>query len=381
MAKQELIDWFKNYLSQGYSIQHLINYLIKQGFDPNDVNEAAEIANSQQKTVTGEQKVPEQLAPTAPESKTAESVQKPSEIADAFTSKPSETKETVVPKPTAVETLVQKQASPEIIQKQHDILEQEIQKTKSTKPINLGIFLVIGIIILAIAAFAIYSFLINSDFFNRPLINETNQSNVIPIIEPNVSPSNTTQSNFSAPAICDNTICFVKNFKECANASAIFQQDNKSIRYVILKSAGELCNVEVEYSVHPDSGFIGKKMVCGFNKSMDFEFALQNLDNCKGELYYLILVSKPRPENCKLKTAFSSLDLNTNTTFGVLAYGFKNNATDVSWKSLNESIATVSPSQGALVFLKAIRPGSTKIFATDNSIGLNCTIAVNVSVK
>ncbi|MCK5333908.1 MAG: hypothetical protein KAJ24_05310, partial [Candidatus Aenigmarchaeota archaeon] len=45
MVNQQIINWIKQQDSQGYSSQQLYNYLIQQGYNPNEVNEAIRIVS------------------------------------------------------------------------------------------------------------------------------------------------------------------------------------------------------------------------------------------------------------------------------------------------------------------------------------------------
>lgn len=51
MVNQQLIDWIKSEEAQGYTPQQLYNSLTQQGYNPNDVNEAINIASRQNQQI------------------------------------------------------------------------------------------------------------------------------------------------------------------------------------------------------------------------------------------------------------------------------------------------------------------------------------------
>lgn len=335
--RQELADWFKSNQSLGYTRQQLIEFLLIQGYDKNEVYEAAEIA-------LGPEKAP---PPAQPQ------VQKP----------PEPQPQPVAPKPA--------EPSPGAPPSQ-----PEQPKSQFKIPYTLiGVIAVLAV--LAVGAYYLASML---NLFNSPAGEGTE-------ITANTSDETPPPTNYTPPSPppmpqpCTDSACFAGNFTQCTNASSVFTQVGRSAYYEIIGPSGGLCEVKVEYLSAPEPQFVGKEMVCGFDNSMGFETASQNLSACSGELYDLILASATVPSNCLLKTPVSSLEFKSGANFGLSVSGFQGKSTEVSWKSLDESVVTASPSSGSLAIIKMLKPGLTKILITDNSIGPACTIAINVTVK
>ena len=60
MVNQQLLDYIRNYVAKGYTIQQVYDFLIKQGHNPAEVNEAAAVAggNAPQQTAPSQQPLP-----------------------------------------------------------------------------------------------------------------------------------------------------------------------------------------------------------------------------------------------------------------------------------------------------------------------------------
>lgn len=348
-ARQELIDWFKSNQSSGYTRQQLIEFLLIQGYDKNEVYEAAETAFG-----------PEKAPPQKPESQPQPAAPKPAE-----------------PSPGAPPP------------------EPEQPKPGFKIPYTL-----IGVIVvLAILAAGAYQIALMLNLFGVPAGEWTE-------ITANTSGETPPPANYTPPvqpqqpSPCQDASCFNESFKNCTPGASLSATlgilgSQVTYRYEILgPSADGRCAIESEFTANPNPQLIGKQMVCNYNNSKDFTSAVaeagaginsgQNTAQCHGELYVLMggqIYEGNVSSNCTLKSPVSSLEFKKGTTFGFSVSGFQGKSTEVSWKSLDESVVSVSPSSGSLAIIKTLKPGLTKILITDNSVGPACTIAINVTVK
>lgn len=97
---------------------------------------------------------------------------------------------------------------------------------------------------------------------------------------------------FSCSSVSNN---FNEAFKACEKADTTVTLGKITYKYTILGSSAENgCKVQSEFISHPNSKWVGKKMICNLDNSIDFQSALiepqKNIDccNCEGELKNLL---------------------------------------------------------------------------------------------
>ncbi len=84
--------------------------------------------------------------------------------------------------------------------------------------------------------------------------------------------------------------------------------------------------------------------------------------------------------NCKIQLSVTEMSLLEGLSTEMSATGF-NNASEISWISMNETIASLNPSVGETVIIYANQKGSTNITVTDNSIGSDCNYTMKFTVS
>lgn len=178
--------------------------------------------------------------------------------------------------------------------------------------------------------------------------------------------------------------CIELNFKNCKPAKAtISLGDVLTYYYEIIGPKNNYCLVKSKFLSNPNPEWVGKEMTCSYNNLKSFDTAIQDfIGKCSGPLYDLMTVGI-QPQNnsvCTLETDATGLEVLKGISFSITASGFKGTENQISWVVKDENIATVSPSIGKVVMLKALNIGSTQVIFTDNFVGPNCFVSLSIIV-
>lgn len=84
---------------------------------------------------------------------------------------------------------------------------------------------------------------------------------------------------------------------------------------------------------------------------------------------------------CKLRITLEKIELLKGVSSSISVSGFQGSANEVSWRTANPNIASVNPTSGTQIMVKAQNVGSTQIIATDNAVGSSCKVSIPVEVK
>ena len=386
MARQELVDWCRNYLASGYNEQQLKDYLLKQGYDAAEVNDAVKAAMDAQPKPPAQQAPKAQPAPaqkpaaTAPVQKAPAAVQKPQPAAQ-----PAPQPVPVVQKPTPA-------PAPAYVPVQVPISSQ----AEAPAPQPSGIpFLAIGVaLVLVIFAVGVFYVATSFNLFgnltapgNTSVVEASTPEEPPPSVKPPVQ-----EPPVKAPASCSDLACFNGYFKTCEQATFLYGGQDVAIQYATVGPVAGDCEVTARYDSYSNSTFVGKEMSCVYDNSADFAPG-PGMPNatCSGELYTLLLQESLRAQqaaaNCSLKPllAQAQIDSGLQMQKGISTYitvtGFKGKNSDVSWSSQDAAVATVGPTSGATVIAKAISPGQTTLVATDNGASPPCSTYIKINVS
>jgi len=97
-------------------------------------------------------------------------------------------------------------------------------------------------------------------------------------------------ASMEATTNCSESDCFEEKFKECKPATMdVTLTDMISYHYEIIGLKDGLCEVKSKFLTNPNPGWVGKEMTCKYDNTKDLESAVQDLSNCEGPLYNLMI--------------------------------------------------------------------------------------------
>ena len=89
---------------------------------------------------------------------------------------------------------------------------------------------------------------------------------------------------------CGEIDCFEDRFADCEVATTTIKLFESVVYfYEILGPKNGLCEVRSEFLENPNPEWVGETMTCGYDNSLDFFTAVEDLSNCEGDLYRLLL--------------------------------------------------------------------------------------------
>ena len=88
-----------------------------------------------------------------------------------------------------------------------------------------------------------------------------------------------------------------------------------------------------------------------------------------------------KPIDCKIKSPIFKIEGLKRVSSSIVVSGFQGDENQVSWSSDNHDIATLNSSTGSSNMIINKNVGTTTIYATDNAVGPDCKISIEVTVK
>jgi len=107
--------------------------------------------------------------------------------------------------------------------------------------------------------------------------------------ESGVSINVTIEADLEVNSSCGGMECFEQKFSECAPATLSSKlTENLIYFYEIIGLKNGLCEVKSKFIANPNPEWVDKEMTCLYDNTLDFETAVQNMENCQGALYILM---------------------------------------------------------------------------------------------
>lgn len=236
MADPRLVDWIKSKEGSGYTANQLYDFLVKNGYDPNDVKAALN------------------------------AVGKPVQAAR--------------PAPAPI-------AKPQPAEKPNDERPNRIVGVKPQTYIWIAILAII--LVGAVMALTI-SFILGGTktTIYQPKIPALQTAGVTTTTI--ASTTTTTFEEVDTSDLCDSMACFSQKFTGCERTAVTIKiVDSLIYYYEILGPKGNLCEVRTKFDANPNADWIGKSMICLYDNSKEFKTVVRDYSNCRGELYDKIL--------------------------------------------------------------------------------------------
>lgn len=89
---------------------------------------------------------------------------------------------------------------------------------------------------------------------------------------------------------CGDILCFEEKFAKCEPATITLKLTNNLIYYYEIVGPKEgLCELKSKFLANPNPEWVGKEMTCGYDNSKKFEIAVEDMSNCQGPLYDIMI--------------------------------------------------------------------------------------------
>jgi len=229
MADPRLVDWIKSKEGSGYTANQLYDFLVKNGYSPNDVREALNAVGK-----------PVQAAKPAP----------------------------VAARPAAA---------------------AGSDKIVGVKP-HTYVWIAVIVIILVGAVMALtLTFILGT---NKTVIYQAKPVVQNPAVTTTTVMATTTTTFAEVPSsdLCDTMACFSQKFTQCKKTAVTIRiVDNLIYYYEILGPKDNLCEVRTKFNANPNADWVDKSMICLYDNSKEFKAVVRDYSNCHGELYDKIL--------------------------------------------------------------------------------------------
>ncbi|MGV8162499.1 MAG: hypothetical protein ACP5N2_04180 [Candidatus Nanoarchaeia archaeon] len=267
MPNQILIDWIRGYLKLGYTSQQLTEYLLKQGYKLEDINESIKYA-SQIDKATPQKTVLNKTSQTSIQTSKLNK-EKPKVTTQDYTY----AKDNFTHNVAANNSSVNKYAE-YTNQSQNISIKTKKQKTKTIILIVLAF-----VIILAVVEYFLYVDQ-STDNDSKPIYyNTSNDSNLQDEVVSNQN------SSVQELIICETKECFTDKFAKCEKASInVNLLSELTYRYEIITKENGYCKVQSQYTQNPDTAWLNKDMICLYNNSLAFDDSIKDMTRCTGAL-------------------------------------------------------------------------------------------------
>ncbi len=169
---------------------------------------------------------------------------------------------------------------------------KKIRKPENKKPFNLPLIVILGFVLILLIILGIFfldskenknsseTISANSELTEELILNGEEVGEIEIGIE----------ADLEVVSNCENLSCFEEKFTECQPTTISYQLTESLIYfYEIVGLKNGLCEVKSKFTENPNPDWVNKEMTCLYDNSKDFETAIQDMSNCEGELYDLMI--------------------------------------------------------------------------------------------
>lgn len=97
-------------------------------------------------------------------------------------------------------------------------------------------------------------------------------------------------ADIAATTDCSDILCFEEKFAKCEPATITLKLTNNLIYYYeIIGPKKGLCELKSKFLANPNPEWVGKEMTCRYDNSKKFEIAVEDMSNCQGPLYDIMI--------------------------------------------------------------------------------------------